>query len=107
MPLLLNSLLRQVEATVDQKDPMNEPKPPREDMLDPSIGEYLDIKLRQLGLKSPEVKVSWNALFYYSRTYIFYDLLDFIALRPFLEAHRISRNVFFQGYFLCKLSQVV
>ena len=57
VPLLLDSLLRQVEATVDQKDPMNEPKPPRKDMLDHSLGDYLDGKLQQLGLKSPEIKV--------------------------------------------------
>ena len=57
VPLLLDSLLRQAEATVDQKDPMNEPKPPRKDMLDHSLGDYLDGKLRQLGLKNPEIKV--------------------------------------------------
>ena len=85
MPLLLDSLLRQVEATVDQKDPMNDPKPPREDMLDPSIGEYLDIKLRQLGLKNPEVRVSRNVLLHYTRFYIICDLLDFFAVRPFRE----------------------
>ena len=57
VPLLFDSLLRQVEATVDQKDPMDEPIPPRKDLLDHSLGEYLDGKLQQLGLKSPAVKV--------------------------------------------------
>ena len=70
VPLLLDSLLRQVEATVDQKDPMNEPKPPREDMLDHSLGEYLDGKLNQLGLKKiPRSKVVASTFFSAKRAF--------------------------------------
>lgn len=57
VPLMLDSLLKQVEATVDQKDPMDEPIPARDDNLEHSLGDYLDVKLKQLGLKDPETKV--------------------------------------------------
>ncbi|XP_065057686.1 sperm-associated antigen 17-like isoform X2 [Rhopilema esculentum] len=53
VPLLLDSLLRQVEATVDEKDPMDDPLPPREDQLDHMLGQYIDSKLEVLGLRKP------------------------------------------------------
>ena len=57
VPLLLDSLLRQVEATVDEKDPMDDTLPPREDQLDHVLGQYIDSKLEVLGLRKPVPQV--------------------------------------------------
>ena len=55
--LILDVLLRQVEATVDNNDPMDQPIPARKDLLERSLGSHLDFKLENLGLKSPNTQV--------------------------------------------------
>ena len=57
VPLLLDSLLQQVEATVDHKDMTESPPPPRVDKLDNILGDYIDDKLQKLGLMSPAAEV--------------------------------------------------
>ena len=55
--LILDVLLRQVEATVDHNDPMDLPIPARQDLLERSLGSHLDFKLENLGLKNPDTQV--------------------------------------------------
>ena len=55
--LILDVLLRQVEATVDHNDPMDQPIPSRKDLLERSLGSHLDFKLENLGLKNPDTQV--------------------------------------------------
>eukprot|EP00794_Sanderia_malayensis_P015508 gene15508-17087_t len=54
--LVLDSLLRQVEATMDEKNLPDDLKTPREDSIDDDLGQHLDNKLKKLGVVGQQTK---------------------------------------------------